>query len=59
MIVCVEVYASIKAFEDGAEPLREYSMNHNNKHERSVLGQQCRNAFEAGQMVLAYAKAKK
>lgn len=56
MKVNVEVYASIDAYEDGAPALRMYSMNHDNASERRVLGEQCRNAFEAGQMIVTYSK---
>lgn len=57
--VYVEVYASIDAFEDGDKALREYSMNHDNAAERRVLGEQCYNAFKAGQMILTYSKDKR
>jgi len=33
------------------EPIREYLMDHNDPAQRRVLGEQCRNAFEAGQQV--------
>lgn len=32
--------------------LREYVMDHNDDQQRRTLGQQCRNAFEAGQAVV-------
>jgi hypothetical protein len=57
--VNVEVYASVEAFEAGAAPLREYEMNHDCETERKTLGMQCRNAFEAGQMIVTYSKGKK
>lgn len=56
MKVCVEVYDNINAYEDGAEAFRSYTMNHDDAGERRVLGEQCRNAFEAGQMILTYPK---
>ena len=31
--------------------IRRYRMNHDSAAERRVLGEQCRNAFEAGQQV--------
>lgn len=31
-----------------------YIMNHDDAAERRVLGEQCRNAFEAGQCVVTY-----
>lgn len=33
---------------------RDYTMDHNDPAQRRVLGEQCRNAFEAGQCVLTY-----
>lgn len=30
---------------------RQYTMNHDDQAQRRVLGEQCRNAFEAGQSV--------
>ena len=54
MKICVEVYASIAAMEDGDEPLHEYVMEHDDDAQRRVLGAQCRCAFEAGQAVLTF-----
>lgn len=50
----VEVYQSIYAYEEGDAPIRAYKMNHDNPDERRVLGQQCRNAFEGGNVVITY-----
>lgn len=33
---------------------RDFTMDHNDPAQRRVLGEQCRNAFEAGQCVLTY-----
>ncbi len=33
---------------------REYTMDHNDPAQRRVLGEQVRNAFEAGQCVITY-----
>jgi uncharacterized protein YicC (UPF0701 family) len=33
---------------------RLYDMDHNDPAQRRVLGEQCRNAFEAGQCLLTY-----
>jgi uncharacterized protein YicC (UPF0701 family) len=33
---------------------RLYDVDHNDPAQRRVLGEQCRNAFEAGQCVLTY-----
>jgi len=54
MKVKVEVYANHKAFSDGAAPIHQYVMNHNDTHQRRVLGEQCRNAFEGGQVIVTY-----
>lgn len=56
MKVCVEVYDSLKAFESGSHPFREYTMNHDDAAQRRVLGEQCRNAFEGGQVIVTYPK---
>lgn len=36
------------------EPIRLYEMDHDDPAERRVLGEQCRNAFEGGQLVMTY-----
>lgn len=51
MKVKVEVYASKKDYES-AHPIREYVMDHDDKTQRRVLGEQCRNAFEGGQVIV-------
>jgi len=56
MKVCVEVHSSLDSFEDGEKPFRCYVMNHNDPGERRVLGEQCRNAFEGGQVIVTYPK---
>lgn len=52
--VRVEVYQSIASYEIGEKPFRFYIMNHDVPIERKVLGAQCRNAFEAGQVIVTY-----
>lgn len=32
--------------------IRHYFMDHNDEKQRRVLGEQCRNAFEGGQVVI-------
>lgn len=60
MKVCVEVFDSLLAFERTPDfPLRYYMMNHNDPAERRVLGEQCRNAFEAGQVIVTYPESAK
>lgn len=59
MRVNVEVYSSLTDYENGADPIACYAMNHNREAERRVLGQQCRYAFEAGQMMLTYPSSQK
>lgn len=51
MKVKVEVYESKIAYE-AASPLREYVMDHDDQSQRRVLGEQCRNAFEGGQIIV-------
>ena len=55
MKVYVEVYSNPNDLGRGKSPIREYVMNHNDQGERRVLGEQCRNAFEAGQLIVTYA----
>jgi len=52
--VRVMVYASLWDFRNDMEPLRSYVMNHDDPTDRKVLGQQCRNAFEAGQVIVTH-----
>jgi hypothetical protein len=54
MKVQVHVYSSLASFEDEWGPMRSYTMDHDDPSQRRVLGEQCRNAFEAGQVVLTY-----
>ena len=54
MKVQVEIYNSLKEFDNGYEPVRCYIMDHDDPAQRKVLGMQCRNAFEAGQVVLTF-----
>lgn len=58
MKVNVEVYRSIDSYEQGDDALYVYSMDHDDQAQRRVLGQQCRNAFEAGQVIVTYADKK-
>lgn len=34
--------------------IASYTMNHDDPAQRRVLGEQCRNAFEAGQSIFTY-----
>lgn len=54
--VCIEIYASVTAFEDGEDPITTYIIDHDDDNQRRNLGAQCRSCFEAGQMVVTYAK---
>jgi len=38
----------------GGDVYRDYTMDHNDPSQRRVLGEQVRNAFEAGQCVITY-----
>lgn len=57
MKVYVEVYESLAAFERGSQPFTEYTMNHDDPAQRRILGEQCRNAFEGGQVIVTYPKS--
>ncbi len=52
MQIHVEIYANRQQFWDCADPIRSYWMDHSDPAQRRVLGEQCRNAFEAGQVVV-------
>lgn len=54
MDVRVLVYESLSAFVYDDKPIREYDMNHDDAAQRRVLGEQCRNAFEGGQVIVTY-----
>lgn len=56
--VHVEVFKSIDAYERGDDPIAAYVMNHDSTKERRLLGIQCRNAFEAGQMIRTWTEKK-
>ena len=51
MKVRVCVFNTIDDF-DNWERLRDFVMDHEDPTQRRVLGEQCRNAFEAGQIIL-------
>lgn len=50
----VRVFESPEKYEDGDPPLVAYVMDHDNPEERARLGAGCREAFEAGQLVMTY-----
>lgn len=50
--VRVMVFRNKKAFEEKHSPLRNYVINHDDPKSRRVLGEQCRNAFEGGQVIV-------
>lgn len=50
--VCVEVWAANGAL------IRAYTMNHDDRTQRQVLGEQCRNAFEGGQRIVTFPESK-
>ncbi len=56
MKVQVEIYNSLKEFDNGYEPMHCYIMDHDDPAQRKVLGKQCRNALEAGPVVLTFRK---
>jgi len=50
----VRVYNSHEAYASGEKPFRDYVMDHNDDKQRRVLGEQCRNIFEGGQLVITH-----
>ncbi len=54
LAVKVEVYKNIQAYKDGDKPLASYFIDHDDPAQRRVLGEQCRNSFEAGQMIVTF-----
>jgi len=51
----MKVQVIVKQSINGREVVvAKYVMNHDEQAERRVLGEQCRNAFEGGQMVITY-----
>jgi hypothetical protein len=53
VIVAVLVFAHGVCFKTGT-PFRSYRMDHDDPSQRRVLGEQCRNAFSAGQTIVTY-----
>lgn len=56
MKVEVQVWSSREEFyhSDVFAPIRQYVMDHDDASQRKVLGMQCRNAFEGGQVIVTY-----
>ena len=52
MQIYVEIYANRQQFMTCGDPIRSYFMDHSDPAQRRVLGEQCRNAFEGGQLVV-------
>lgn len=46
--------SSTKAYVHDGLIYRDYIIDHNDPAQRRVLGEQCRNTFEAGQCVITY-----
>lgn len=59
LIIIVEIHKTIKDLDAGKHPWITYHMDHDDQTQRRVLGEQCRNAFEAGQCVVTYPKGVK
>lgn len=53
MEVRVVVFKSLLDFRDDY-PMRSYIMDHDDPAQRRVLGEQCRNAFEGGQVIVTF-----
>lgn len=54
LLVEVRVYSSPLSLGKGEQPIVSYAMDHNDEAQRRRLGQECRRAFEAGQVVLTW-----
>lgn len=54
MQVRVIVYHSFDSYRYDFDPFRTYYMDHNDPAQRRVLGEQCRNAFEGGQVIVTF-----
>lgn len=56
MKIQVEVWESHYAMRTDIRRklIRRYVMDHDSQEQRRVLGEQCRNAFEAGQLIVTY-----
>lgn len=55
MRVQVFVYAEPgDLYDHDSTFLHSYVMDHNDSAQRRVLGEQCRNAFEGGQVIVTY-----
>ena len=53
MNVRVSVYAEAgDLFDHDSTAIVSYTMNYEDQHQRQVLGEQCKNALRAGQIIL-------
>lgn len=52
MKIQVYVYANVNSFQSGSTAFKQYVMDHDDQSQRRVLGEQCRNAFEGGQVIV-------
>lgn len=59
MYVWVEIHDSAAELNAGNKPKHYYRMNHDDPAQRRVLGEQCRNAFEAGQCVVTIPESRR
>ncbi len=57
MKIRVEVFENIRQYKRGMCML-SYVMEHDEQDQRRVLGEQCRNAFEGGQVVVTHPEPK-
>ena len=48
----------VRVYNKDGSLFRRYTMDHDSPNERRVLGEQCRNAFEAGQSISTTPKHK-
>ena len=53
-----ELHVHVEVWAANGALIRAYTMNHDDRTQRQVLGEQCRNAFEGGQRIVTYPERK-
>ena len=49
-----ELHVHVEVWAANGALIRAYTMNHDDRTQRQVLGEQCGNAFEGGQRIVTY-----
>lgn len=47
----MSLFVQVVVYSPSGQVLRKYTIDHDDPMQRRVLGEQCRNAFEAGQSI--------